>query len=129
MYLLLADLIVVLHLLFIVFAVFGGLLLLVWHRLIWLHIPVVLWAALTEFLGLICPLTPLEIWLRQQAGADAYQGGFISQYLVPLIYPPGLTPGMQWLLGGGLVIFNVLIYSWLLVRKRKSKRNQKETIA
>ena len=129
MYLLLADLIVVLHLLFIVFAVLGGLLLLGWPRLIWLHIPVVLWAALTEFLGLICPLTPLEIWLRQQAGADAYQGGFISQYLVPLIYPPGLSPGTQWLLGGGLIMFNILIYVWLFVRKRKSKRNQNETTA
>lgn len=124
MYLLLADLIVVLHLLFVVFAVLGGLLLLKWPRLIWLHIPVVLWGALTEFLGLICPLTPLEIWLRQQAGADPYQGGFVSHYLVPLIYPPGLTSGMQWLLGSGLVFINVMIYSWLFRRKRKARRNQ-----
>jgi len=119
MHLLLAELIVVLHLLFIVFALFGGFLVIKWPRLVWLHIPVVVWGALTEFLGLICPLTPLEIWLRQQAGADPYQEGFISHYLVPLIYPPGLTPGMQWLLGGGLVIFNILIYAWLFTRKHK----------
>ena len=116
MHLLLAELIVILHLLFIVFAMFGGLLVIKWPRLVWLHIPVVAWGALTEFLGLICPLTPLEIWLRQQAGVDSYQGGFISHYLVPLIYPPGLTPGMQWLLGGGLVIFNILIYTWVYRR-------------
>ena len=116
MHLLLAELIVILHLLFIVFAMFGGLLVIKWPRLVWLHIPVVAWGALTEFLGLICPLTPLEIWLRQQAGVDSYQGGFISHYLVPLIYPPGLTPGTQWLLGGGLVIFNILIYAWVYRR-------------
>ncbi len=116
MHLLFAELIVILHLLFIVFAMFGGLLVIKWPRLVWLHIPIVGWGALTEFLGLICPLTPLEIWLRQQAGVDSYQGGFISHYLVPLIYPPGLTPGMQWLLGGGLVIFNILIYTWVYRR-------------
>jgi len=116
MHLLLAELIVILHLLFIVFAMFGGLLVIKWPRLVWLHIPVVAWGALTEFLGLICPLTPLEIWLRQQAGVDSYQGGFISHYLVPLIYPPGLTPGTQWLLGGGLVLFNILIYAWVYRR-------------
>jgi hypothetical protein len=119
MYLLLADSIVVLHLLFIVFAFFGGLLVIKWPRLVWLHVPAVVWGAITEFMGLICPLTPLEIWLRQQVGADPYQGGFISHYLVPLIYPPGLTSGMQWLLGGGLVIFNILIYAWLYTRGRK----------
>lgn len=119
MYLLLADLIVVLHLLFVVYAVLGGFLLLKWPRLAWLHIPVVVWGTLTEFLGLICPLTPLEIWLRQQAGADSYYGGFVSHYLLPLIYPPGLTAGMQWLLGGGLLVINLLIYSWLFIRKHK----------
>ena len=122
MYLLLADSIVVLHLLFIVFAVLGGLLVIKWPRLAWLHVPIVIWAAITEFMGLICPLTPLEIWLRQQAGADPYTGGFISHYLVPLIYPPGLTPGIQWVLGGGLVILNFLIYAWLFIRKHKAVR-------
>jgi len=122
MHLILAEVIVVLHLLFIVFAMFGGLLVIKWPRLVWLHIPVVVWGALTEFLGLICPLTPLEIWLRQQAGADLYEGGFISHYLLPLIYPPGLTAGMQWLLGGGLLIFNISIYAWLYSRKHQRSK-------
>ena len=119
MYLLLADLIIILHLGFIVFATLGGLLLFKWPRLAWLHLPAVIWGAITEFMGLICPLTPLEIWLRQQAGAEPYQDSFISHYLVPLIYPPGLTPGMQWLLGGILVSVNVLIYAWLFTNKYK----------
>jgi len=122
MYLLLADLIVVLHLLFVIYAALGGLLLLKWPRLAWLHIPVVVWGTLTEFLGLICPLTPLEIWLRQQAGGDPYNGDFVSHYVVPLIYPPGLTSEMQWLLGSGLVIVNLLIYAWLYSRVRLRKR-------
>ena len=122
MHLLLAEIIVVLHLLFIIFALFGGLMVLKWPRLIWLHIPVVVWGALTEFMGLICPLTPLEIWLRQQAGADPYEGGFISHYLVPLIYPPGLTPAVQWLLGAGLVLFNLLVYGWLYRRRYRRTR-------
>lgn len=114
MYLLLADLIVVLHLGFIVFAALGALLAFKWPRLIWLHLPAVIWAAITEFMGLICPLTPLENWLRQQAGTDPYQSSFIAHYLLPLIYPPGLTPSIQWVLGGILVTINVLIYAWLL---------------
>jgi len=122
MHLLLAEFIVILHLLFIIFALIGGLLVIKWPRLVWLHIPVVVWGALTEFLGLICPLTPLEIWLRQQAGVDPYQGGFISHYLLPLVYPPGLTPGIQWLLGGSLVTFNILIYAWLYTRNQKQTK-------
>jgi len=122
MYLLLADLVIVLHLGFIVFAALGGLLLFRWPQLAWLHLPAVIWGAMTEFLGIICPLTPLEIWLRQQAGADPYQGGFISHYLAPLIYPPGLTPSTQWLLGGILVTINVLIYGWLVAYKLRQAK-------
>ena len=122
MYLLFADLIVILHLGFIVFAALGALLAFKWPRLVWLHLPAVIWAAITEFMGLICPLTPLENWLRQQAGADSYQTSFISHYLLPLIYPPGLTPSIQWLLGGILVMLNVLIYAWLYTYKYKQAR-------
>lgn len=122
MYLLLADLIVILHLGFIVFAALGALLAFKWPRLVWLHLPAVIWAAITEFMGLICPLTPLENWLRQEAGADPYQTSFISHYLLPLIYPPGLTPSIQWLLGGILVMLNVLIYAWLYTYKYKQAR-------
>ena len=122
MYLLLADIVVALHFGFIVFATLGGLLVFKWPRLFWLHLPAVIWGTLIEFMGFICPLTPLENWLRQQAGADPYQGGFISQYLVPLIYPPGLTPSIQWLLGGILIALNLLIYSWLLWSKHRQAK-------
>jgi len=122
MYLLLADLIIILHLGFIVFAALGGLLLFKWPRIAWFHLPAVIWGAITEFMGIICPLTPLEIWLRQLAGADPYQGGFISHYLAPLIYPPGLTPSTQWLLGGILVALNVLIYGWLVAYKLRQAK-------
>ena len=122
MYLLLADLIVILHLGFIVFASLGALLAFKWPRLVWLHLPAMIWAAITEFMGLICPLTPLENWLRQQAGADPYQSSFIAHYLLPLIYPPGLTPAIQWLLGGILVTLNMVIYIWLIRYKYKQKK-------
>jgi hypothetical protein len=122
MFLLLADLIVVVHLGFILFASLGGLLLFKWPRLAWLHLPAVAWGAITEFMGLICPLTPLEIWLRRHAGADPYSGGFISHYLVPLIYPPGLTPSIQWLLGGILIALNLLIYGWLIWTKHRQAK-------
>ena len=122
MYLLLADIVLILHLVFIVFATLGGLLLFKWPRLVWLHLPAVIWGAMIEFMGLICPLTPLEIWLRQQAGVDPYQGGFISHYLAPLIYPPGLTPSMQWVLGWILVSLNIIIYAWLVTYKYKQAK-------
>ncbi len=119
MYLLLADLVVLVHFLFVVFALLGGLLVLKRKKLIWLHLPALLWGIFIEFSGWICPLTPLEIQLRRLAGADLYQGGFISHYLVPLIYPPGLTPGTQWVLGGILITVNIAIYSWLFICRQK----------
>ena len=118
MYLLLADLVVLIHFLFVVFALLGGLLVLKWKKLIWLHLPALLWGAFIEFSGRICPLTPLEIHLRQLAGADPYQGGFISHYLVPLIYPPGLTASTQWWLGAILITVNIIIYGWLFIRRK-----------
>ena len=121
MYLLLADLIVLIHFLFVVFALLGGILVLKWKKLIWLHLPALLWGIFIEFSGWICPLTPLEIQLRRLAGADLYQGGFISHYLVPLIYPPGLTPDTQWLLGGILITVNIAIYSWVFICRQKRR--------
>ncbi len=121
MYLLLADLLVLIHFLFIVFVLLGGILLLKWKKLIWLHLLALLWGIFIQFSGWICPLTPLEIQLRRLAGADLYQGGFISHYLVPLIYPPGLTPDSQWLLGGILIAVNITIYSLLFISRQKRK--------
>ncbi|MGH8135901.1 MAG: DUF2784 domain-containing protein [Steroidobacteraceae bacterium] len=105
-----ADAVLVLHLAFILFVVLGGLLVL-WRRwLIWLHLPAVAWGILIEFAGWICPLTPFENWLRMQGGDRGFSGGFISHYLLSLIYPAGLTRALQWLLGTLALAVNAAIY-------------------
>jgi hypothetical protein len=106
----LIDLVVLLHFSFILFAVLGGLLALRWPRVLWVHAPAALWAALIEFGGWLCPLTPLENWLRRAAGQAGYGGGFLDHYLVPLIYPPGLTRELQVVLGVVVIIMNVAVY-------------------
>ena len=124
-YNLLADLVVIVHLLFIVFVVVGGLLMLRWRQLIWLHLPAVVWVAILEFNNLICPLTPLENTLRRAAGQAGYEGGFIQHYLTPIIYPSGLTPDIQLLLGIAVVAINMLIYSVVIYRWKKHRRGQR----
>jgi hypothetical protein len=109
-YRLLADLVVLTHLGFIVFAALGGLLALRWRRLVWLHLPTVAWAAFVEMSGTICPLTPLENSLRAAAGREGYEGDFIEHYLLPVIYPTALTPAIQITLGILLVVLNLVIY-------------------
>ena len=84
-----------------------------------LHLPVLVWGIFIELSGWICPLTPLEIWFRRQAEVDIYQGGFISHYLVPIIYPAGLTPNIQWLIAAGLIISNIIIYLYIFFVQRK----------
>lgn len=112
-----ADALVVIHLGFILFVLLGGLLLLRWPRLLWLHLPAVAWGATVEFFHLLCPLTPWENQLRRAAGDAGYEGGFIEHYLVPLIYPAGLTPQIQLWLGGVVVLINVTVYACLLKRR------------
>jgi hypothetical protein len=115
-YQLLADLVVVAHLLFIIYALLGGLLGL-WKR--WsllIHVPAAVWIGIIEFQGWICPLTPLENRLRSAGGAAGYGGGFVEHYLIPVIYPPGLTRSMQFVLGGVAVAVNVAVYSFVLRR-------------
>jgi hypothetical protein len=115
----LADAVLVAHLGFILFVVLGGLLVLRWPRLAWIHVPVVLWGAAIEFFGWICPLTPLEKWLRVMGGEAGYAGGFIAHYLLPLVYPAGLTRGIQLVLGAFVVSVNLAVY---LVLWRRSRR-------
>jgi hypothetical protein len=115
-----ADAILVSHLAFVLFVVFGALLLLRWPRLAWLHIPAVVWAAFIEFSGTICPLTPLEVALRQRAGQAGYGGGFIDHYVVSLLYPEGLTQNTQAMLGAVLVAINAAIYIVAFRRRRTS---------
>jgi len=118
---LLADALVALHLIFIVFVLFGGLLAL-WRRE-WtiVHVPAALWGAYTEFTGTICPLTPWENVLRQRAGEGGYSGGFIEHYLLPLIYPAGLTPHVQFGLGVIVLALNVIVYTAVLRRWRATR--------
>jgi len=113
-----ADAILVTHLAFVLFAVFGALLILRWPRLAWLHVPAVVWAAFVEFNGTICPLTPLEVILRRQAGEAGYAGGFIDHYFMPLLYPEGLTRDMQTILGAIVVAINAAIYIVAFMRRR-----------
>lgn len=116
----LADVVLVVHLLFVVFVVLGGVLVLRWRRIAWLHLPAAAWGALIEFMGWPCPLTPLEIALRRRAGVEGYEGGFIEHYLISWIYPEGLAGSHQVLLGLAVVAINVAIYVW--VWRRASRR-------
>jgi hypothetical protein len=117
-YPLLADFIVGIHLAFVVFVVLGGLLVMKWPRLIWIHLPAVFWGIAIELSGWICPLTPLENWLRHKGGEENYQFDFVARYLLPMLYPQGLTRGSQIVFGALVLVVNVAIYGWVL-RKRK----------
>lgn len=117
---LLADLLVVLHLLFVAFVGLGGLLVLRWPRVAWLHLPAALWGVGIELTGRICPLTPLERELRRRAGESAYQGDFVSHYLLPVLYPRGLTRVAQLWLAVLLVGVNLAIYAVVLTRRRST---------
>ena len=110
----LADLTLVTHFAFAVFSVLGGFLVLKWHRVAWIHVPVALWAVVVEFTGWICPLTPLEHWLRLKSGAPIQELGFVERYLVPLLYPTPLTRGFQVILGAIVLGVNAAIYAWIL---------------
>ena len=110
----LADGVVLLHVAFVLFAVGGGVAVLRWRRLAWLHVPAVLWAALIELAGWVCPLTPLENHLRAAAGESTYGAGFIEHYVLPVLYPAQLTRELQLGLGLGVLLLNLGVYAWLL---------------
>jgi hypothetical protein len=119
LYRVLADAVVLFHLLFVAFAVAGGLLAF-WRRsIVLLHLPALGWAAFAEFTGRICPLTPLENRLRAASGSAGYEGGFIEHYLLPVLYPAGLTRDLQWTLGCSLVAFNIVVYVLLWQRRQR----------
>ena len=120
----LADSILIIHLLFIVFVVFGGLLVFYRKWVVWLHCPAFLWGALIEFSGWVCPLTPLENHFRRLAGQGGYDNGFIHTYLLKIIYPDGLTPGIQIFLGFGVLLINLFVYLFVYGGYLKKKRGQ-----
>ena len=119
MYAFLAELTLVIHLLFVLYVVFGGLLAFIWPKAVWWHIPVLLWGVAIELIGFICPLTPLENFFRQKAQLDGYSGGFIEHYITAVIYPAGLSREIQIGLGVALIVFNLLVYA--LWWRRRSK--------
>ena len=116
----LADAVLVVHLAFVLFVVLGGLLVLRWPRLAWIHVPIALYGAAIEFIGFVCPLTPLENSLRRRGGEAGYEGGFIEHYITAALYPSGLTREVQVAAGVALLVFNVAIYGVLLRRRARS---------
>ena len=121
---LLADLVVLVHLTFILFAIAGGLLVLYRRTALWFHLAALTWAAVVVFTGWICPLTPLENWLRAGSGSS-YDGDFIATYIIPIVYPPGLTAEQQWVLGGLLLAFNAAVYAWILRARLRPTTREK----
>ena len=115
----LADVVVLVHFGFVLFVVLGGLLVLRRPKVAWAHLPAAVWGALIEFGGWICPLTPIENDLRARAGESPYTGDFVARYLLPVIYPDGLTRDAQIVLGLGVVLLNAAIYAVIVRRHRK----------
>ncbi|MCU6616710.1 DUF2784 domain-containing protein [Achromobacter mucicolens] len=121
-YRLLADLVLLIHGLFVAFVVFGGLLTLWKPRMAFWHLPALAWGALVIGMGWICPLTPLEVSLRERAGQEGYAGGFIEHYILGIIYPEGITRPTQMLLAALLIVGNLVIYT-VWARRRAGARH------
>ena len=121
LYRLLADSLVLAHFGFVLFVVLGGLLVLRWRRLIWLHLPAAAWGFAIEVFGWICPLTSLENSLRRRAGSAGYDGGFVEHYIIPVLYPPGLTREIQWVLAAIVLGVNAMVYGFLVYRQLRQR--------
>ena len=113
-----ADVVLVAHLAFVLFVVLGGVLALRWPRVAWAHLPVAVYGATIEFVGFVCPLTPLEVWLRRRGGEAGYTGGFIEHYVTATLYPTGLTREIQLALGISVLAINAAVYALWLRRRR-----------
>lgn len=116
-----ADIVVLLHLIFILFVLMGGILAIWWRKVAWVHIPAAGWGVLIEFAGWFCPLTPLENRFRIKGGEAGYPGGFVEEYILPVIYPAGLTREIQIILGIFVITVNLVIY-WKVFSKPFSKK-------
>ena len=119
---LLADIVLFIHFGFVLFTMVGGLLVLCRRWIAWLHIPVVLWAVMINLFGWVCPLTPLENTLRIAAGEAGYAGGFVQHYLTPLIYYQGASPQFGIKLGAAVLLWNLALYAWVIIRLRRQHR-------
>lgn len=116
---LLADATVIAHLAFVAFVVCGGVLALRRRRVAWFHVPAAAWGAWVEFAGWVCPLTPLENWLRMQGGATVYSTSFVERYLLPVLYPSALSRDVQWALGALVIVVNAVVYPVVFRSRRK----------
>ena len=121
----LADGVLVVHLAFVLFVVLGGLLVLRWPKLAWIHVPVALYGAIIEFAGFICPLTPLENSLRQRGGEAGYEGGFVEHYITAALYPSGLTREIQIVLGLAVLALNGVVYGVVIRRTRSDTKRRR----
>jgi len=117
----LADVVLLVHFAFVLVVVFGGLLAFRWPRVVYAHVPIALYGVTIELLGFVCPLTPLEVWLRRRGGEAGYEGGFIEHYLTAALYPTGLTREMQYVLAGLVFAINAVVYVLLWRRRRASQ--------
>jgi len=117
-WLILADLVLAVHLAFVVFVVAGGLLVLRRPAVAWVHVPCAAWAVFVEFAGIVCPLTPLENALRRAGGGSGYAGDFVGHYITAVLYPNGLTRGVQIALGALVLALNVGVYATVITRRR-----------
>jgi hypothetical protein len=122
-YRLLTELTVVVHFAFLLFVIGGALLVRRWPWIAAPHLLAAAWGVYVEAMpGIICPLTPLENRFAELAGRAGYTGSFVEHYLVPIIYPDGLTPSVQWTLAGVVIAVNAVAYAWWLRRKRTAGR-------
>jgi hypothetical protein len=117
----LADSVLVVHFLFIGFVILGAVAALRFPWIALVHIPAACWGAYIELSGGLCPLTVIEVGLRRMAGEAGYSGSFVEHYLLPVIYPAGLTRDIQLWLGGFVILINVAIYTRLVYRLRASR--------
>ena len=113
MYELAADIILIIHFLFILFVIFGALLFFVAKKIVFIHIPAIIWGSYIELTHSICPLTYLENWFLHKANLTTYSEGFIQNYLVPIVYPTNLTKDIQIYLGIALILINIVIYAFI----------------
>lgn len=113
MYDFLSDIVVIIHFIFVIFAVAGGVLCIWWRKIVWFHLPAALWAAVISFAGWICPLTYVENWFRLKAGGAGYPEGFIAKYIEPILYPADLTQYHQIISGVTVIVFNLIIYGYI----------------
>ena len=120
MYEITANLILIVHLIFILFVVFGALLFFASTKIIFIHIPAIIWGSYIELTNSICPLTYLENWLLQKANLTTYSEGFIQNYLVPIVYPVNLNTDIQIYLGITLIIINIVIYAFIFSKLKKN---------